>query len=122
VIRKETLVVTADAAGAGTAVSVAPIVGEILSVRLAGTALGGTADFTLTRDGDGGTVLVVTNGAGPWQYQPREAAHSTAGGTTSYSLGSGALTEGVPSADYLRLVVVQAAANAGGTVHIHYRT
>lgn len=120
-IRKTTITLTTDGVGAGTAMSNGPVEGEILSVRCGGTALGGTADFTLTREGDGGTVLVVTNGAGPWQYQPRESVHTTSGGTTSYSIGSGVISEGIPSADYLKLVVAQATPNATQTVHVHYR-
>lgn len=119
---RDTIVITAGASGAGTAYSSRPIAGDIISVRLAGTALGGTADFTLTREGDGGTVLVVTNGQGPWQYQPRDAVHSTSGGTTAYNLGTGPVfTDYIPSADYLKLTVAQAAASAAGTVFIHYR-
>lgn len=119
-IKRESITLTADASGAGTAKSSRPIIGEILSVRCGGTAFGGTADFTVTREGDGGTVLVATNAAGPWQFQPREAAHTTSGGTTSYSVGSGVLTENIPSADYLKIVVAQAAPSSSGVIHIHY--
>ena len=124
-IRCETITITSGATGAGTAVSERPFSGEIVSVRMAqaGTALtsGGTADFTITRLNDGGTVLAVTNQLAPWQFQPREAAHSITGGTSAYSTGVGpVLTHGPLIDDYLQVVVAQAVPNKSANVFVYY--
>lgn len=111
-----------NAAGGGTFLSVRPISGEILSIRCPGTALGGTADFTFTRRADGGTILVVTDGAGPWQYQPRDPTHTLSGGTTFYSAGSSPVGDvGVPIDDHLKCVVAQGAASATQSIVVYYR-
>lgn len=121
-IREREMTLAVDAAGGGTFLSDRPIEGEILSIRCGGTALGGTADFTFTRRADGGTVLAVTNGAAPWQYQPREASHTLTGGTTAYNAGVGPVGDmGVPIADYLKCVVAEGTPNASQTVQIYYR-
>jgi hypothetical protein len=109
----------------GTATTAYPLTGEIVSIRMgnAGSAVtaGGSADFTFTRLSDGGTVLAVTNVSAPWQYQPREPAHTTTGGTTAYSSGVGpVLTDGVPIADYLVCTIAQGGPSASGTVYIYY--
>lgn len=99
----------------GTAVS-GPICGEILEVRYGGTLLNAatkTTDYTLTRVGDGGTILALTDQDGPWQFAPREAVHTTAG-------GGGTVTGYIPVEGHLQLVIAQ-----GGTatddVSVFYR-
>lgn len=123
-IRCETITMTSGATGAGTVVSKWPLSGEILSIRMSGTALNGlgsTADFTFTRQNDGGTVLAVSNVDAPWQYQPREASHTVTGGTTGYSLGVGpVLTHGVPIDDYLVCVVAQGGSAASAAAYVYY--
>lgn len=126
-IRREPIVVTTDAAGAGTALSIGVISGEVVEVRLpaAGAALttGGSADFTLTRLHDGGTILAVTNQSAPWQFNPRAAAHSNAGGTTAYGTGVGPVYDGgIPCDDHIRLVVAQGALSQAGTVYVYYES
>lgn len=117
-IRCEVLTITAGTSVAnaqGTAVTGLPIVGEVISVRNAGTALGGTCDYTLTRVNDGGTVLAGVDMAGPWQFQPTQTQNI---GT---ALAGTASAPGIPCASHLRLVIGSAVANAAGTVHIYYR-
>lgn len=119
--------ITTDAAGAGTALSVRPLAGEIVEIRLplAGTALttGGSADFTFTRNRDGGTVLAVTDQVAPFQFQPRPAVHSVTGGTTAYAVGVGPVTSpaGVPINDHLKVVIAQGALSKAGTIFVHVR-
>lgn len=116
--------VTVDAAGAGTATA-GPVCGRVVEVRMpnAGTALtdGGTADFTLVRATDGGTILTVSNASAPFEYHPAQAVHSTSAGTSAYNTGVGPVyvTAGVPVDDYITLTVAQAAASASGTVYVH---
>jgi len=123
-IRCETITIATGALGAGTAISTAPLSGEILSIRLPGTALNGagsTADFTFTRQNDGGTVLAVSNVNAPWQYQPREVVHTVAGGTTVYGLSAtNVMTHGVPIDDYLVCVVAQGGSATSTDCFVYY--
>ena len=113
------LPITTDAVGAGTATTVYPLSGEIVGVRELGHT-SGTADWTLTRTADGGTVLALTDVAAPWDRQPRSAAHSTTGGTTAYSTGVGPVYDGgIPIDGYLKAVVAQAGSVVAGTVYIY---
>lgn len=121
-----TFVVTTDAAGAGTVSSSNVLRGEILSVRmpLAGTALtlqGGTTDFLFTRAYDGATILSAANQSAPWQYQPREAVHTIAAGTTAYSTGNSVYSDSVPMYGTVTLTVAQGQPSMSGTVYVHYR-
>lgn len=114
-IRCERIAITTDATGAGTATS-GPFSGEVVSIRLpsADLAGGGSAIWTLTRQNDGGTILRVTSADGPWQYQPRDAAHTVTGGTTAYSAGNGpVMTHGVPVDSHVVCTVSQAGSAAG---------
>lgn len=119
--------VTSDASGAGTATTPYPVSGEIVEVRVpnAGTALmsGGTADLTITRATDGGTVFAGSNVAPPFQYAPRQQVHTTTGGTTNYASGVGPVVDpaGIPVDDYLTVTVAQGLASQSATVYIHVR-
>lgn len=111
-IRCEHIHITVDGSGAGTVVT-PPIVGDIVAVANPGTALGGTADYTLTRRNDGGTVWAAQNAPGPFQYAPVSVLHS---GTTVAGTASG-----VPSASHLQLVVGSATPSASGDLYLYYR-
>ena len=111
-IRCEHIRITVDGTGAGTVVT-PPIIGDIVAVANPGTALGGTADYTLTRRNDGGTVWAAQNAPGPFQYAPVSVLHS---GTTVAGTASG-----VPSASHLQLVVGSATPSASGDLYLYYR-
>lgn len=120
-VRIEVISVTGPA---GTAVS-GPICGEILEVRYGGTSLNAatkTTDYTLTRVGDGGTILAVTDQDGPWQFAPRETLHTEAGGTLTHEMLAAAAEQvgPIPVEGHLQLVIAQ-----GGTatddVSVFYR-
>lgn len=120
-IRCETLAVTVTAAAGnagGTVTTTRPIVGEVVQIRNPGTALGSTADYTLTRVSDGGTVFAGVDVAGPWEFNP-VVTTSLKSGTT---LAGTASMPGVPCASHLQLVVGSAVASNSGTLHIYYRT
>lgn len=112
-IRVEEFAVTCDASGAGTATSAAPIAGEVLRVRLGGTAFGGTADFTLVEVKHGGTVLNLSNPGTVFDYAPRQQTSDNSGSALS-------AYEPYPVQDYLRLTIAQAEASAAGTVYVYY--
>lgn len=123
-VQRIPLSITTDAAGAGTATTPAPVNGWVLEVRMAnaGTSLtvGGSADFTVTRLVDGGTIWAESNVSAPFVRSPRPAQHTTAGGTTSYATGIGPVLDprGVPVDDYAQIVVAQGALSASGTVYL----
>lgn len=117
------VVFTTDTSGnaAGTTL---PLRGELCQVRVpnAGTAwmgTGATADITITRLVDGGTLLALTNGSAPWEYNPRTPAHSLTAGTTAYAVGVGpVLTDAPPLHGPVVVTVAQAQFSKAGTVYL----
>lgn len=113
---------TTDAAGAGTA-QTKPLSGRIVEFRTgsAGSALhvGGSADFTLTRLTDGGTVASLSNVAAHQQLAISAGLVTTTGGTTAYATGVGpVIYPGVPIDDHLVVTIAQGALSAAGTVYL----
>ncbi|MCR4340777.1 MAG: hypothetical protein NUW01_12925 [Gemmatimonadaceae bacterium] len=118
------IVVTTGATGAGTASSGEPWSGFVVEVRNGGTILdsGGSADYTITRKDDGGTILALTNvAASPWQYQPRPATHTVTGGTTNYAAAVGPVLspQGVPVDGYVQVVIAQGGTSVSGTLDFY---
>lgn len=117
------VVFTTDAAGAAAGTTL-PVRGELAQVRVpnAGTAwmgTGSTADITITRLVDGGTLLALTNGQAPWEYNPRTAAHSLTAGTSAYAVGVGpVLTDPPPVYGPVVVTVAQAQFSKAGTVYL----
>lgn len=119
-IRCESIVGTVSASAAnaaGTFTTVRPIMGEIIQIRNPGTSFGSTADYTLTRDFDGGTILSAVDYAGPWTNSPSPVLNQ---GTAL--AGTATSGVGIPCCSHLRLVVGSAVASAVGTLHVYYRT
>lgn len=112
--------ITTDAAGAGTVVSARPMSGLIYSVRYPGTVFAGTADYTVTRRGpSGGTILNVSDAAGPWQYSPREQISNTSGGTVAS--GGSALVDYIPTDDYVQVKVAQGGSVLTDSLYVYWR-
>lgn len=123
-VSRKSVVVTIDSSRGGTAIT-GPVSGEVIAVRSPSTGwtAGGSADITVTRKEDGGTILAVTNqAAGDFEYAPRAAVNTITGGTTAYGAGLGTYADGLPVDGEIQVVALQAAANTSGTVHIYYRT
>src|SRR3990167_3264046 len=116
------MVVTSDAAGAGTVTSSQILCGYVVEVRLpnVGSQLASsTADWTFTRQRDGGTILALSNQDAPFQVFPARRLTTEGGGTTAYALGIGPVVQaGVPIDDYLVLTVAQADVSQSGTVYV----
>jgi hypothetical protein len=123
-VSKHTLTVSTDATGAGT-VTHGVITGEVLEVRQSGTALAGTATYTLTRlegGGDnGGTILAYTATANPWQVAPRQPTHSVAGGAALYAASGTAVYGTIPVDGEVRLVVAAAGSVVSGSVSLYIK-
>lgn len=118
-IRCETIVGTVSASAAnaaGTFTTLRPIVGEIIQIRNQGTSFGSTADYTLTRQNDGGTVLSAVDYAGPWTNSPSPVLNN---GTAL--AGTATSGVGIPCASHLTLTIGSAVASAVGTISIYYR-
>lgn len=116
-VSTEAVTFTTDATGAVTVLS-RPVSGMVVEVRVpnAGTAWmpGGTADLTVTRLDDGGTVLAVSNATAPFVYAPVPAYHTTAG-----ALAGTATRPGIPVDGHVQIVIAQGAASTAGTVYLH---
>ena len=116
------MVVTTDAVGAGTVTSSQILNGYVVEDRLpnVGSQIGSsTADWTFTRQLDGGTIVAITNTDAPFQVFPARRLTNEGGGTTAYALGIGPVVQaGVPIDDYLVLTVAQAAGTASGTLYV----
>ena len=115
-LRTETLTATTTSGGTAIATTSRPINGYVVAVRNAGswgTIAAGTADYTFTTAvGEGsGTVLSLSNQTDPFTAY---VGGSIQGG------GPSAAFLGVPVDGYLQMTVVQAAANASGTVVVYY--
>jgi len=76
-IERIAIPISTNTAAAGTAQSAIPVEGRVLEWVCSGstgTALfgpGATATFTVTRNGDGGTILAATAVSAPFRYAPR---------------------------------------------------
>lgn len=118
-IRCEVLVGTVSASAAnaaGTFTTLRPILGEIIEIRNPGAALGATADYTLTRGNDGGTILSALDYAAPWTNRPSPTLNNgtAAAGTATSGVG-------IPCAGHLTMTVGSAVASTAGTFFIYYR-
>lgn len=115
-IHCETLAGTVSAAAANAAGTflTRPIVGRILEIRQPGTQWGSTADYTFTRQSDGGTILSGLDMAGPWTNRPAATLNN---GTAAAGTATQA---GIVCASAIQLVVGSAVASNVGTVHIYY--
>ena len=110
-----TIVGTSNDAAGGTVTltSTRPINGLVVGVRNDSAAWGGTADYNFYRAAEygGGTVLSLTNQAGPFE--------AVVGGSVS-GLGTGQAAYGVACPGYLKLDLIQATGPVAGTVHVYY--
>jgi hypothetical protein len=118
--------ISAGTTGDGTATTFRPLCGHVVEFRVGtlGTALNnsGSTDWTVTRVEDGGTILSAANQTAPFQYQPRNAVHTSSAGTTAYGLGQSPVfvDPGIPVDGYVQVVVAQAGTVAkAGTVHLY---
>lgn len=122
-VMTEALVISTDAAGAGTVLSSRAIQGYVLQFRAPNAASqltsGGSADFTITNVQTGGTILNVSNQSAPFQFQPRQELHTTAGGTATQPAY---LDRGIPVDGVARVVVAQGALSTSGTVFLTYES
>lgn len=125
-VRHEVITVTGPA---GTVVSDHPVHGEVVEVRVDGQTLNtspaGSADLTITRVADTGTILADTNISFPEQWSPRQLVNlNTTGGTLSHQLVGGAVNPQVGpvyATGYLQAVIAQAG-TASADVRVYYRT
>lgn len=116
-INFQSVAITTDSSGAGTASFPRPINGYVLEVRSNAASYAAGADFTITRKGAmGGTIIAITNNIGPWQYQPRADLHTTGAGTATAGTAFGL----IPVSGEVQVVVAQGGNATSGTIHIMY--
>lgn len=107
-IRHEQVPITLTAGGGGTVTTTRPVAGLIYEVRGASPALG-TATYTITRAGDGGTILAGSQ-ISPWSAHPRGQVNA---GGSAVAL--------IPCDDHIRVAATGGPASGAGTIHIYYR-
>lgn len=116
--------ITTNAAGGGT-VQTPPVNGRVVLFRLpqaSPLAVGGSSDWTVTRENDGGTILSLANvqTAAGIEYPVALGAVSNSGGTTAYNTGVGpVLAPGVPVDGHINVVVLQGALSVSGTAFLY---
>ena len=114
-IYRTTITATSSGAAGGTvtATTAAPVNGLVVEIRNNSASWGGTADYNFTRtDGEGGgTVLSLSNQAGPWS--------ALVGGSVS-GMGDGQAVRGIPCTGPLSMELIQATGAVAGTVHVYY--
>lgn len=115
--RAERIVFETDSSGSSSVLSARPVCGRVVEVRVpdAGAVwtAGGSADVTVTRREDGGTVLAVTNVSAPFSYRPVPVVHTTSGAVAGTATVAGVLVD-----DHVRVTVAQAAPSTAGTVFV----
>ena len=113
-IRNQSVAITTDASGAGTAVTPRPVIGEIYEIRTNAAQFSATADTTVTRNGAyGGTVATISNNIGPYTVSPRFDAVTTAG-------AGGSAVAQVACDNYLTFTVAQGGSVTSGTIYVIY--
>lgn len=112
-LKRQTLVVTTDSAGAGTISTQRPLGGCVIELRNDSAAWGGTADYTFTRAADegGGTVFNASNLAGPFSVYPGGSVYGLAG-----------VASHIPVDGQLTMTIAQAGSVVAGTVHVFYES
>lgn len=123
------LTINTNAWGGATVNPIPPINGYLVSVRMpnGGTAItngggvGGSADFSIVRRLDAGTVFVGVNVTAPFELYPARSLTYSTGGTTAYALGIGPVAQaGVPVDDYISVVVSGAQSSQAGTMYLSF--
>lgn len=107
----------------GNATGYTPVVmGPIRTIRYIadGTApFDGTADFTITLEATGESVLAKTDVAGSFTAAPRQATHAVDGTASLYAAGGTAVTDQIVAArDRVKIVVAQGGSTKGGSFHV----
>lgn len=115
--------ISTDTTRGGT-VRTKPVNGRVVHVRVPKDSpllLGGSADFTITRANDGGTVFAATNApTAGIEYSPTLPAQSNSGGSTAYAAGFGPVPAGgIPVDGELNVSVLQGAYVAAGVVYVY---
>lgn len=116
-----TVPIAVDASGNATAFSDL-VYGQVLAVYYVvdGTnPLATDADFTITGDVTGASIITITNiGTSSIEYLPRAATCDAAGAASLYASGGTAVTSPVTLAnERIKIVVAQGGTSKVGTLH-----
>lgn len=112
-IQRHTVAFTTTAGGAATVYSPA-VTGQIQSIRYVYDDADTGADFTITAESTGQTIITVTNaGTSTVQWQPRQAIHDAAAAAVAGEYDKIALAD-----ERIKIVVAQGGATKSGTFEI----
>lgn len=117
-VRRQTVVVTTDGAGAATAYS-PYISGYIQEIAYVKTDFTNGVDFTITAEATGETLWTQLNVDATATVAPRQPTHSTAGVASLYAGGGTAVNDRIAlGRDRVKIVIAAGGATHVGTFHI----
>lgn len=121
-VRHQSVAITTDSLGAGTATTDRPINGIVQEIRVNAQQFSSTADYTVVRTADfGGTIAAISNANGPFQISPGIPVYDDTGNKSLYSSSTGGTVVRAPVCPgYARVIVAQGGSAQSGTVHIIY--
>ena len=117
-VRRQTVVVTTDGAGAATAFS-PYISGYIQEINYVKTDYAAGVDFTITAEATGETLWTQVNVDATATVAPRQPTHSNAGVAALYAAGGTAVNDRIAlGRDRVKIVIAAGGATKIGTFHI----
>lgn len=121
-VQREVVDITTDAGGDGTGYT-GVVTGRVLAIRYVADGTNpyaNTADFTVTAEASGLSVVTVTNESGSNTYYPRAATVSTANAAALYAAGGTAVNDCIPVAqERVKIVVAQGGNTKTGRFHVY---
>lgn len=93
--------------------------GRVLGIRYVKNDFANGADFTITADATGESILALTDQNASGSFYPRVPTHTTAGAAALYAAGGTAVNDRIALAnDRVKIVVAQGGDTKTGTVHV----
>lgn len=120
-IRHQSVAITTDASGAGTATTARPVNGKIYEIRNNAAGFGSSGTITVTRKEYGGTVAVITGTLGPFSVAPGIPVYDASGNKSLYSTSAGGTVVRTPVSDQpLTVTIGTGGSVVSGTIFIVY--
>lgn len=121
-VQFQSVAITTDALGAGTATFARPINGEVYEIRVNAQQFSSTADYAVTRtEPFGGTIAYIANNNGPFQVSPGIPVYDDSGNKSLYGSSAGGTVVRRPLCPgYAKVTVAQGGSAQSGTVFILY--
>lgn len=116
--RRVSVTVTTDASGDATAYTDGAVTGLLSQVRYVKDNFDNTADFTITSEATGESLLAEANVTASKTWAPRQATHGVDGVASLYAAaGTGVQDKIALANDRIKIVVAQGGNVKSGTFH-----